>query len=387
VDGDGLNEALLSWSTGTNARLCAFNQKAWPLKEFTFHGNINWNRFYGTNFTRLTAVRLTDLEKDGRKELLAVVTSSWGLRPRGLCCFDVETAELKWFFETANFVTEAETRDLDGDGRMEVLLGSCSPANYPEGQVLPDGSDDRHAYSYAVTSEGKLLWRRELGGAFTSVHPLAVGAGSGLALVWVAKDHAWSAKHQEPDTGKVVALDSQGEIVRDKDFKLQLTSALIVDFEQDGRPEVVVADRLGRVHILDGKLAMIRSQQIVTNQFDEVDLRLWDAGPLGPSGEPWLLFTSTQIERKGEQFSGNNPTQVPQDFYHDNRVILTDGRLRLIAERLLAEKWSVDYGLKAAIAPMKPGPPAQLVVLGLDKADVFQLKKAKLPLFRRTQPK
>ena len=159
ITGDGKDEAFVSWNSETNACLMAFNQRGSPIREFAFASSLNVHPQWGTNRTKLEPFRLADLEGDSKKELLAAVTSSWALHPRGICCFDVTTGELKWFFETATFVMEIELCDLDGDGQLEVIVGSNSPGN---GSSLPDGTDDQHAYLYALSAKGELIWRREL---------------------------------------------------------------------------------------------------------------------------------------------------------------------------------------------------------------------------------
>lgn len=381
MDGDGRDEAFVSWSNGTNACLTAFNQRTWPVQEFVFAGSLNVHPQWGTNYTRLRPVRMADLDGDGKRELLASVTSSWALRPRGICCFDVETGQLKWFFETATFVTEIDLCDLNGDGRPEVVVGSNSPGN---GSQLEDRTDDAHAYLYVLSSKGELLWPRELAGLYANVKPLTSAHGQTNVVVWVTSVHAYNAERKEPDTGKVLEFDVRGNIVHSRDFGVQLTSALSVDLDGDGWLEILAADRLGILHVLDRELNERRRITITEPGTNEVELQLFLAANLASSGAPQVVLTSSQLERRSEPAPGNNREKFENMFHHDNRVIVLDADLSPIATHLLATKWTESPGIKAELLSNGPGKLPSLAIL-TDKVQILGLTQTRRPLLPRAR--
>ncbi|MBP9901457.1 MAG: protein kinase [Verrucomicrobia bacterium] len=381
INGDGRDEALVSWSSGTNAYLTAFNQRTWPVKEFVFAGSLNVHPQWGANFTRLRPLRLADLDGDGQRELLASVTSTWALRPRGICCFEVETGQLKWFFETATFVTTIDLCDLDGDGRQEVVVGSNSPGN---GCKLADETDDAHAYVYVLSSKGELRWRRELAGIYANVKPLNPAHGQTNVMVWVTAIHAYNLERGEPDTGKVLEFNAEGEVVHAHDFGVQLTSSLVVDLDSDGRHEVLAADRLGVLHVLDGRLIERRRITNATPRFDEVELQLALAANLTAAGAPQVVLASSQLERRSEPAPGNNREKFETIFHHENRVVVLDSALNQIATSQLAQKWTEFPGIKAGLLFNGPGKLPSLAVL-TDKVQILDLTRIRRPLFSRNE--
>lgn len=380
IDGDNRDDAFVSWSDPTNAHLTVLNQRTWPIRDFTFAGSTNANPKQGTYYTAMYPLQLVDLDRDGHKELLANVSSSWGLQPRGIACFDAETAKLKWFFKIANFIMGAETRDIDGDGRLEVVATGNSPGNFPVGKSLEDGTDDHHAYVYVLTSQGGLKWRRELGGLFASVYPLCRAATNQTVLLWVTAGHAHTVLRGEPDTGRILEFDAQGTLVRSNDLHTQLTSALAVDLDRDGQEEILAADRLGFLHNMSPELELKSSRLISSNLFSEVDLRLFDASAWHQPGAARVILTSSQVERIGAPEVGNTREQFESLFHHNNRVMVLDSNLEILSNFLIAEKWSRYPGIVAQVFQTSANGGNDLVVLS-DKATVLRLTKP--PLFGR----
>lgn len=390
--GDGLDEAIVHWAVGSNAFLAAFNQVGWPVKQFTFSGSVNVHPEWGTNKTSLLPIGLADLEGDGKQELLVSVGSTWALRPRGLACFDLDSSELRWFFETAPFVAEVKLWDLDDDGQLELVVGTGSPAN---GCVLEDGTDDRHAYLYVLSSHGRLLWRRELAGQFAQVRPLDAGLDDPTVTVWVSSTHALNVLNQQTPVGMVLKLDSSGHVTHSRDLGGQLMSALATDLDADGTKEVLVTDRLGVLHALNEHLQPRQRLAIVGNRFDEVDLVLHATGLLGKDNRPYAVLTSSQVEYRTEPHPGNTRQRLNTRFYHDNRVIVLDNQLNLVATHLVSDKWTEFPGFTVHLLPAtKDGPPELLVLadqalfLGLNRTRRSWLSRgvAITPLYRTDSP-
>lgn len=375
--GNGLDEALVYWAVGSNACLAAFNQDGWPVKQFSFSGSLNVHPQWGTNKTSLLPLGLVDLEGDGKQEMLVSVGSTWSLRPRGLACFDLDTSKLRWFFETAPFVTELKLWDLDEDGQLELVVGSGSPAN---GCVLEDGTDDRHAYLYVLSSHGRLLWRRELAGHFAQVRPLDVNLDDSTVTVWVSSTHALYVLNQQTAVGKVLKLDASGHVVHSHDLGGQLMSALAADLDGDGTKEVLVTDRLGVLHVLNENLQPRQRSAIVVNRFDEVDLVLHATGPLGKGNRSYAVLTSSQVEYRTEPHPGNTRQRVNARFYHDNRVIVLDHQLNLVATHLVSDKWTQLPGFTAHLLPATESSSPGILVLA-DQALVLGLNQPRRPEF------
>lgn len=384
ITNDGMDEAFVTWNRGTNAYLAAYNQLGWPVKQFVVAGSLNVHPQHGTNYTKLRPRLVTDLDNDGRQELLCIVTSTWALHPRGLYCFDIETAKLNWAFETAGFVADIALCDLDGDQRQELLLGSNANGN---GSILPDGTDDEHAYLFVLSSGGKLLWRHELAGLYASVNPIQTDSTNRTATVWIRDGHQLSHLKNELETGKILAFNAAGTRIHECDFGVELTSALAADLKNDGHQEFLIADRFGVLHVLDENLQERQSVTVAKPKqpdVEEVSLQLAATKDFGQSASPFIVLTSTRIEHLSEPQTGANRETPEAPLYHDNCVIVLDSTLNTVASHTIAKKWSLLQNPAIRIKLLDRGPAVapDILVLGL-KAHVLRLTNTSPSLFGR----
>jgi len=379
VDGDGVSEAFIRWTSRTNAYLGAFNALGHAVRSFHWPGTLNVHPTWGTNYTELNALQLSDLDRDGREELLVQVASTWALQPRGLACFDVETGSKEWFFPMAGFVMKVLTGDLDGDGKEEVLVGSNAPAN---GAKLEDGTDDSQAYLFALSSEGRLLWRRRLADYFGSVRPLGLTHNRGTlpeVLLWVTTDHEHHQANGDPETGSVFRISADGEIESRYEVGMQLMGALMTDLESDGRAEILIGDRTGWLHVLNESLTLRKCVPVVTNNLTWVELRPAAALWTGPNAPRRVVLSSSTLERRSRPTNGSSAADVPVLLYHDNQVILLDDDLMPAKRHMIAKLWSTNPGFRVLAEDAADGHPARLQVL-TSKADLYELIKPETQL-------
>jgi hypothetical protein len=335
---DGLEEAFVSWTRGSNAHLTAFNQLGFALRDFAFTGSLKDHPEWNRQVTALLPLRVADLEGDGRKEVLAAPISTWALKPRGVACFDLETAKLKWFYPTANFIHGVELLDLDADGKSGLFLESNSPGNFRDGETLEDGTDDQHVYAYMLSAEGQLLWRTEMAGIWAVVNPLRLHGGN-RALAWVHNEHDLAVRRNEGDVGKVVEFDAAGRVDKEWDLGVRLTDAMVTDLDGDGHEEILAADRHGRIHVLNEALQE-RQPPIVVERSASGSVLLKFAGrlPSVVAGRSFIALTSSRLERTGEPGLGNTRTVPDMSFLVDSKILVLDHRLQIVATHPIAER-------------------------------------------------
>lgn len=154
--------------------LAAYGPYETPVRQYQLRGTLFTNRV--TTNRECTSIlgesiRLTRLQGDESCQLLVDVATGWGLNPRGLVCFDVRSSDLLWTNWIAGIPAGIEVLDLDGDGQLEVLLGSYSVSNTNQ---LTDGTTDLKCSLRALDDHGQTKWTRELGSEYTWCRPLAV---------------------------------------------------------------------------------------------------------------------------------------------------------------------------------------------------------------------
>lgn len=167
-------EILVTSADGDTVCLTAYGQLGAPVLQYRLPGTVYTDKITGQ--PRNTgilgeALTLTRLDPDGPRLLLVDVSTGWGLNPRGLACFALDTTQLLWTNWIAGIPAGVAVLDLEADGRIDLLLGSYSVNN---GNKLPNGTSDSNCYLYALDHNGQTKWTRELGGPFTWCRPLAV---------------------------------------------------------------------------------------------------------------------------------------------------------------------------------------------------------------------
>lgn len=373
-DGDGRDDAFVSWANGTNLHIAVWNHSGQRLQGFSFRGSVHTHAKWGVTYSRLWARQIVDLDGDGRRELLAEVNTTWGKRPRGLACFDLATGTNQWFYETAPFLGPLLLRDLNQDGKLEVVFGSLSAGN---SNSLADGTDDLHAYLYAVSQQGRCVWSRELCDYFAVVEPVsasAPGAKEYLLFTSVVSSFDFRSVNDLPESGRVLTLNRSGHPVgKLYDAGLRLMSCLSADLEGDGQPEILCTDRAGYLHVLNSDLSLRRKVLLTTNQFSYVNLMVHAVAPLGPDQENYVVLASSQIETRGARIVGNDPAQVSQDVFHDNAILVLDSRLNLVAKHVVKESAANCPVIKVKVLPPLRGEKTSQVLVLAEKAEFFRL--------------
>ena len=367
LDGDRLDDPVVSWRAGKALHSAVLNYNLFPLKRFTTEGALRTGAAGETGTSSMTAMKVVDLKRDGKRELLATVATGYELTPRGLYCFDYDTGRLLWRHDTGPCLTEVATIDLDQDGMPELVAGGYAVDN---GNRADDGTDDGHSYVYAFSSEGKVLWTRQLEGPFAMTHPLVAdldGDGKDELLVWVTASHFYRRDQAKPEVGNILRLDAAGATVANYDAGAQLLSCVFADLDGDGASEIIATDRLGFLHVLNRNLTLRAKTSVTTSRYDGVDLQVAAVADLDGDGHPEVILTSTQLEYVSGLNQGK-PTGPPNvRVSHDNCIVVLTDDLKPAARCVVAQTWRESPGFSARVAHFDATSPRRILALS-DKA-------------------
>lgn len=104
-------------------------------------------------------VELHDLEGNGDMEVVVQVQAGFELKPRGICVLDWATGASRWSYRTGPVPNRFLVRDVDHDGRREILFGSAAPGNGSEENGMSDGV----CGVFCLTADGELRWLDTIG--------------------------------------------------------------------------------------------------------------------------------------------------------------------------------------------------------------------------------
>lgn len=371
LDQDGRDEVFVNWREGTNLYTGVLNQRLEAIQRFQFTGTM----LSSAQGELLPDSNLTGVTLLGKPpKLIGCIITGYALNPRGVVCMDFNSGKLLWQYFTAPSADRLVTVDIDGDGRQEIVAGSYSVAN---GNQLPDGTDDRHCYLYALKETGEPLWRREMGGEYTACTPFTGPAQARSSK----KASALFTKQNENDPlqlyvavcrgvggerGEVWKVDSKGEPQEHYDAKARLLSWTATRDREGRGTEVLLTDCAGRLHVLDAGLGTNRVVQLVQKRFDFATLNLDAVCDLDKDGKSELVLHSSQ-ERYLDPETETNRRIVTTDC----RVWVLDSNLEVLDQITLPAPSTISSRMTVAVNVLGGSRGAEIIVLG-EKATVLQ---------------
>jgi signal transduction histidine kinase len=155
VSGDGLEDLLVFFDEDTMAGVHVYK---WPELHRTASFSISPKDFHNRG-TRKWDARLGFMDKSelGNTSASCVwlsIHSPHGWAPRGVMMVDLRQSQMLWYYETACKTETHVTEDVDGDGQLDLIIGSYGANN---GAVWQDRSDD-NGYVEAISHAGQSLW-------------------------------------------------------------------------------------------------------------------------------------------------------------------------------------------------------------------------------------
>jgi nitrogen-specific signal transduction histidine kinase len=153
----GINWCRTMWATFIR-RDSIFLLDVWPRREiFVTSGNdiskpVGWDGW-------ASQVEVSDINADGILEAVVLVNVESDLKPRGIFVVNWTTGKVLWKFLCGPNIDRFILKDIDNDGKQEILCGTIASGNGNIG----NGTDDAHSYVYILNSDGSLRWRRPIG--------------------------------------------------------------------------------------------------------------------------------------------------------------------------------------------------------------------------------
>jgi|GEM_PF-2019750 len=252
MDGDNVPEVILGVSPavpypGVNK----------PLRILFYDGSGNLLKIISTPDSHRINVKCADLDGDGTKEVIATINAWYTLKPRGVYVYDYTTGNELWHYNVGPQIWIDAIADINNDGYKEIILGSFAPHNGNSDH----GTDDSHSYVFCFDKDGNNLWTKQIGwdSVSSSVADLD-GDGNPEIISFRNQNEPYY-----PGPNDVYILNpANGNILKtyngpsNKGWK----GWGIADINGDGKKEIVVGNRDGKLRVLDHNLNLINSNSI-----------------------------------------------------------------------------------------------------------------------------
>jgi serine/threonine-protein kinase len=334
VDGDGRDEAFVSWREGADAVISVLNQHFFQLATFRVPATASSKkpsiRQYGSV---IRPVVLANLDDRGGRELIALLNTGYDKLPRSILCFDFDTGRLNWRYDTGAWLSGAAVAERPVGKRIAVV--GSAPDNGVRG---PDGTNDRHAYLYAFSAEGNLEWRVELGPyryANLTTTSLTRSGEPGI-LVWLTSDGSWGNRKK---VGEVHVFNWDGSETARYTAGASLVSCIAVALDSNEEPTVLATDNTGVLHQLDASLRLQRRVSIQTNAWNWVRPVVVGVADLNGDQRSEILIQTAQCELRSAWNIGRVDKGPTVLFSHNNSLVVLNSQLDPIAGHVIAPKW------------------------------------------------
>ncbi len=195
-----------------------------------------------------------DLESDGHVEMLILLHSFYIHSPRGVVCFNPETGKLLWEYDMGASVQHIEIKDLEGDGKKEIIISTHAINN---GAVL-NGTDDAHSYVIVLDHKGNVLWKKETGEWYSRAQSAVADLDGDNFLEIVT---ATASHRPHPGVkGKLFIFDGLTGKTRASYLLPHASfSKPFVHVPGGGAPRIYVGDAAGSIRVFDRRLHLLNT--------------------------------------------------------------------------------------------------------------------------------
>ncbi|MBD3217044.1 MAG: GHKL domain-containing protein [candidate division Zixibacteria bacterium] len=176
-----------------------------------------------------------DINGDGFKEIFFNICAGYDESPRYLACFDWKAESMAWKFDIPAFISFDDTHIIKDkqSGEHVLVFGAGSHCN----DVQANDMDDCHSYLLCMSLDGRLLWKREMGGRYTHVHPEVMDYKNDGTLEIISELYLGP---DDQDLKDLIAVDIQGNIIDTLTFEKNIRDMQMLDIDFEGSKELCI---------------------------------------------------------------------------------------------------------------------------------------------------
>ena len=287
--------------------------------------------------------QLADIDRDGRKEVVAIATAKHALKPRGIIVYDQDAREL-WRYTIGpnpqNIVVWEKDR-----GRPDIIIGTFSPGD--GNNELHNNTSDLQTYVISVDGYGRTNWVTRVGEYYTGVRVLLADLeGYGRPSLYA---HKYTSFRYRADKGAIFKFSRSGSIVDRFETKTSILSiaAVAAASTGSGKQYLYAADNKNNLFKLDHRLNLLQKKSLNSlskSKTKPLEIRLVGVHDYDGDGSADLLLYSFR-----RLLSDRNPLADAKPdrkvFYSNLKFqIISQDFLKLIKSVSLADEWEKWQG-------------------------------------------
>ncbi len=276
--------------------------------------------------------KLADIDRDGRKEVIAITRAKYSLKPRGLIVYDQDAGEL-WRYAIGpspqNIVIWQKNR-----GRPDIIIGTYSPGN--GNREAHNNTSDMQTYVLSIDGYGRTNWIIRIGEFYNGVGVLlADPAGSGNPSLYA---HKYTSSFFRQDAGAIYRISRSGNIL---DQFNTANSILSITAPQStgSRPGFVyAADNKSNLYKLDDRLNLLQKKSLKTES-PPPEIRLVGVHDYdGDGSADLLLYSFNRLLGDKNPLAEMGPNR--NVFYSNLKFqIISQDFSRLLKSVSIAKEW------------------------------------------------
>jgi len=199
-------------------------------------------------------VGLADIDRDGRKDVVAFATAEYTLKPRGIIVYDRQAREL-WRYSIGPAPQSIVVWPKDS-GRPDIIIGTYSPGT--GNREADNNTSDMQTYIISVDGFGKTNWQIPVGEFYTGVVVLPAGLKDPTRRFFYA--HTYTSSLYREDDGAMYKISRSGQILNRFETQNSILSAAVAESDQNEREYLYAADNRGNLLKLDDRLNLLQKR-------------------------------------------------------------------------------------------------------------------------------
>lgn len=308
-------------------------------------------------------VRLTDIDRDGLEDVVAVITADRGGTSHGIILYDRRGREL-W-----RYVTGAVPQNIvvwpKESGRPDIILGTFSVSTGKH--ELGDETADRQACVISIDGYGKTNWVIRLGGYYTGVRVLLPDGNQDRP--WTLYAHKYASHNFRDDEGGIYKISRSGNILDRFETADSILSLVVGRSGKSTAALLYAVDNKSNLYKLDDRLNILQKKSLDTNSSSR-ETRLVGVHDYDGDGVDDILMYS--FDRL--MFARNPLGEADYDskrFYSNlGFQILSQDFSKLIKSASMGEKWEKRGGFSVKDLDRPNGPYFAFMALS-EKVTIF----------------